>query len=212
MNIHYLKSCLFSGRSCVRNLFQKRHELLPVHRWGLALFFFWQVIFCQRLLAQKYFSAVSEISFYSEAPLEKIQAGNKDGKSVMNIATKEIAFVVPIRGFHFEKPLMEEHFNENYMESAKFKTAAFKGVINDDLDYETDGVLNTSVSGTMSIHGIEKNYTVPGKITVKGEKISIDAKFKVKVADHNIAIPQLVIRNIAEEVEVTVHFEYEEKK
>ncbi len=171
-----------------------------------------QLLFSQLIFSQKYSSSGSEIGFFSEAPLEKIQATNKEGKSVLNASTKEIAFAVAIRGFHFEKPLMEEHFNENYLESDKFKTATFKAKINEDIDFKKDGVYDATSTGKMNIHGVEKDYTIPGKITIKGGKIAIDSKFRVKVADHKIDIPQLVIKNIAEEVEVTVHFDYEEKK
>lgn len=174
---------------------------------GIMLF-----AFCQFLFSQKFSSTGSEISFFSEAPLEKIQAVNKEGKSVLNASTKEIAFAVAIRGFHFEKPLMEEHFNENYLESDKFKTATYKAKINEDIDFKKDGVYDATSTGKMNIHGVEKDYTIPGKITVKGGKIAIDSKLKIKIADHKIEIPQLVIKNIAEEVEVTIHFDYEEKK
>lgn len=170
------------------------------------------IAFSAILSAQKYASTASEISFYSEAPLEKIQAVNTDGKSVINSATGEIAFAVGIRGFHFEKPLMEEHFNENYMESEKYKTATFKAKINEPVDYKKEGEYAVTATGKMNIHGVEKEYVIPGKITVKNGKIALDSKFKVKVADHKIEIPQLVIQNIAEVVEVTVHFDYEEKK
>lgn len=162
--------------------------------------------------AQKYSSTTSEISFYSDAPLEKIQAVNKEGKSILNTSTNEIGFVVAIRGFHFEKPLMEEHFNENYMESDKYKTAMFKAKINETIDWKKNGTYDATATGKMNIHGVEKDYTIPGKITVKDGKISLDAKFNVKIADHNISIPKLVVQNIAETVEVTVHFDYEEKK
>ncbi len=164
------------------------------------------------VFAQKYSSTTSEVGFYSEAPMEKIQATNKDGKSVLNTAANEIGFVVAIRGFHFEKPLMEEHFNENYMESEKYKTAMFKAKINEAVDYKKDGTYDATATGKMNIHGVEKEYTIPGKITVKGGKIAIDSKFQVKIADHNIEIPKLVIKNIAEVVDVTIHFDYEEKK
>lgn len=168
--------------------------------------------FCCSLFSQKYSSVASEISFYSDAPLEKIQAVNKEGKSVLNLASGEIAFVISIRGFHFEKPLMEEHFNENYLESDKYKTATFKAKIDGEIDVRKDGVYDAAATGKMNIHGVEKDYTIPGKVTVNGGKISIDSKFNVSIADHKIEIPQLVIQNIAEVVEVTVHFDYEEKK
>lgn len=164
------------------------------------------------LSAQKYVAVSSEISFFSAAPLENISARNKDGKSILNTATKEVAFVVAISGFHFEKPLMEEHFNEKYMESDKFKTALFKAKINEDIDFLKEGTYQASVSGKLTIHGVEQERTIQGTITIKGNRIIIDAKFPVKVVDHKIEIPKLVFKNIAEVVETTVHIEYEPKR
>lgn len=182
---------------------------MKIHKFLLSILLFVSVNIS---MAQKYASSASEISFYSDAPLEKIQATNKDGKSVINPATKEMAFVVSIRGFHFEKPLMEEHFNENYLESDKYKTANYKATITGDFDLKKDGVYEVTANGKMNIHGVEKDYSIPGRITVNGNKVSVDAKFIVKISDHKIQVPQLVIQNIAEVVEVTVHFDYEEKK
>lgn len=165
-----------------------------------------------QLQAQKYSSVRTEISFFSEAPLENIQALNKEGKSIINFSNKEVVAVVPIRGFHFEKSLMEEHFNENFMESDRFKTATLKAKFNEEIPFNKDGVYTITASGKLNIHGVEKDYTIPGELTIAGDKISVKSKFKVRVADHKIEIPQLVIKNIAEVVEISVNFDYEEKK
>jgi len=99
---------------------------------------------------------------------------------------------------------MEEHFNENYMESEKFPNAEFKGKINEKVDYKKDGEYKVTVTGKLTIHGVVKERTIEGKITIKGDEITISTTFMVHIADHNIEIPSVVVKNIAEDVKVTV--------
>lgn len=162
--------------------------------------------------AQVYTSAGSTVSFFSKAPLEDIHAVNKDAKSLIDLVKKEVAMVIGIRSFHFEKPLMEEHFNENYMESHKYKTAVFKGKINENVDLTKDGTYNVTATGKLNIHGVEQTRTIKGTLTVKGNKITLHSKFPVALKDHNIKVPSAVIKNIAEVVEVTADFTYIPKK
>src|SRR4030042_6695880 len=79
--------------------------------------------------AQKYMTKNGYIGFFSHTPLEDIKADNNQVASVLDISTGEIVFQVLIKSFHFEKTLMEEHFNENYMESDKFPKSTFTGKI-----------------------------------------------------------------------------------
>lgn len=158
-----------------------------------------------------YTSTSSEISFFSEAPLENIQAVNKDAKSLINTSNNEIAVIIGIRSFKFEKALMEEHFNENYMESDKYKTAVFKGKINEAIDFSKDGTYNVSATGNLNIHGIDQERTLKGTITIKGNMTVLNSKFKVALKDHKIKIPKAVVSNIAEVVDVTVTINYEPK-
>lgn len=152
------------------------------------------------------------VRFFSEAPLENIEAENKLSKGIINLEKKEIAFVVPIKGFRFEKALMEEHFNENYMESDKYPLATFKGSF-DHLPELKQGVpVEVVFKGKLSIHGVEKDREIPAKLTLlPGGQILGETKFMVKTADHNIEIPKLVVKNIAEEIEVTVKAYFSKK-
>jgi len=166
--------------------------------------------------SQSLYKATSgEISFFSKTPVEDIEAINKKTQGILKPKTNEIVFVAPIVSFHFEKPLMEEHFNENYMESDKgndYKTAIFKGKIIGDVDYTKDGEYKVTVKGTLKIHAVTKEREIPGTITVKNGKFHVNSKFQVKLKDHDIAIPKLVIKNIAEVVDVTVNIDFEKKK
>ncbi|NNC83920.1 MAG: YceI family protein [Flavobacteriales bacterium] len=165
----------------------------------------------QSLHAQKYFTKEGNISFYSDAPMEKIEATNSKATSVIDSETGAMQWSVLIKAFHFEKSLMEEHFNENYMESSKFPKAFFKGKIDniDAVDFEKDGVYTTDISGSLEIHGVEQDVTTQGTITVKGGGIKGDCTFTVAVADYDIEIPALVADNIAKEVEIHVQADYQ---
>jgi len=145
------------------------------------------------------------IHFFSEAPLENIEAVTEKGVAAINPAENSLYFEVPIESFDFEKDLMEEHFNENYMESNKFPTAQFNGTFTSDIDWKTPGEYDATVTGTMNIHGVENEMTDAGKLIIgKDGNISIESVFNVKLVDHDIDIPKIVIKNIAEVVEVTV--------
>lgn len=154
--------------------------------------------------AQIVVSKNAKLSFFSEAPIENISAYSNAGESAMNLETKAIYFKVAVRTFEFKKSLMQEHFNENYLESVKYPYAEFNGKIIDQIDLTKDGTYPVRVQGDLSIHGVTKNCTVKAEINVKGGEISANSTFPVKLADHNIKIPRLVIKNIAEVVQVTV--------
>jgi hypothetical protein len=151
--------------------------------------------------AQIYMAKTCTISFFSEAPIENIEAVNKSAQPVLNTSTGDIQVRVPIKGFKFEKPLMEEHFNENYMETEKFPTATFKGKINEKVDFTKDGETNVTVTGMMNIHGVEKEKTITGTLTVKGNQIILNTKFNIVVAEYGIKIPNMYVKNIGETVE-----------
>lgn len=147
----------------------------------------------------------TEISFYSKAPLEDIEATNKGGIVVMNTASNDVQVRITMQNFKFKNALMEEHFNENYVESQKYPNAIFKGKINEKIDFSADGEHKVTVSGKMEIHGVTKEETYPGTISKKGNEITIHCKFKIKVAEYNIQVPSLYVKNIAEVVDVDVN-------
>lgn len=163
--------------------------------------------------AQKVFTKNGNISFFSTAPMENITADNNQVMSVLNTQTGDLQFSVIIKGFHFKKSLMEEHFNENYMESDKFPKSTFKGVITDisKISFTKDGNYNVAVSGDLTIHGVTKKVTTPGTITIKAGNITATSKFNIKLADYNINIPGLVKDKIAETIEITVSCGYDQK-
>ncbi len=175
----------------------------------LALFAFFAT---ENTFAQgKYFTRDGHVSFFSAAPMENIEAENHKATSVIDTETGRMEFAILIKAFEFEKALMQEHFNENYMESNQYPKATFKGDIQNasDVDWTTDGTYDVTVSGDMTIHGVTKNITTEGTIIVENGAISAKSKFKVAVADYDIEIPTVVVDNIAKEIEVTVDMKYQ---
>jgi polyisoprenoid-binding protein YceI len=150
------------------------------------------------------------ITFYSSAKLEDIEAHNYQVSSSLNTATGDMAYVVLIKSFQFKKALMQEHFNENYMESDKYPKSTFKGKITDlsAVNFEKDGTYNVKVQGDLFIHGVTKNITGDGTITVKGNEVAAKSKIPVRLKDYNITIPSVVSEKIAEVVDVTVDVTY----
>lgn len=152
------------------------------------------------------------VSFYSEAPLENIEATSKVATIVLQSATNDLQIRIPIQSFKFKNGLMEEHFNENYMESDKYPNCEFKGKINETVDYSRDGETKVTVTGKMDMHGVTRDVTLDGTITKTGDDIKLFSKFKVKVADYNIKVPSMYVQNIAEVVDVTFNTELEPYK
>ena len=163
------------------------------------------------LQAQKYFTRAGEISFNSDTPMEKIEAENKTVSSVFDSESGKIQFAVLIKAFHFEKALMQEHFNENYMESSKFPKATFKGEVKNlaDINLSKDGTYEAVVEGKMTIHGKTQTVETTGTFTVADGQITATSAFEIAVADYGIKIPKVVRENIAKIVVIAVNLKYE---
>ncbi len=171
-------------------------------------------ICCSQLLtAQKVFTKNGNISFFSKTNMENIKADNNQVMSVLNVPTGELQFSVIVKNFHFEKALMEEHFNENYVESEKYPKSTFKGTIADvsKVNFTKDGTYPVSVSGDLTLHGVTNKATATGSIIVKGGTITGTSKFTIALADYKIAIPKLVEANIAKTIDITVDCLYNQK-
>jgi hypothetical protein len=173
----------------------------------LTLFF----VFALANAQDKYMTKNGHIRFYSHTPMEDIDANNHQVGSIIDIKTGEIVFNALIKSFEFSRALMQEHFNENYMESDKIPNAKFKGqVLNiKDLDIKKDGNYAVDIKGDLTVHAVTKNITVKANLEVKDGKITGTSKFTVTAADFNISIPSVVKEKIAKEIEVTVEMNYE---
>jgi polyisoprenoid-binding protein YceI len=145
----------------------------------------------------------TSISFYSEAPLENIEAQSKVATIVLQGTTNDLQARMSIQSFKFKNALMEEHFNENYLESDKYPNCVFKGKINEKVDYEREGETKVTVTGKMELHGVTRDVTMDGTLTKVGNEITLNSKWPMKVADYNIKVPSMYVKNIAEVVDVT---------
>lgn len=159
------------------------------------------------LFAQKYKSQQSVVTFFSDAAIEDIAATNQTSSSLFDASTGAIVFLITISDFQFEKSLMQEHFNEKYMESDKYPKATFKGNIHGfDKNATTDQSVNAI--GTLTIHGQSKEIDVKGTLEKQKDVITIKSSFIVELADFKIKIPKLLWQNIAENVEVKIEFTF----
>ena len=136
---------------------------------------------------------------------------NEKATSVLDPSGGQVEFAVLMKAFMFEKALMEEHFNENYVESGKFPKASFKGTIKNrsEINFTKDGTYEAKISGKLTIHGVTKDVDATGTIVVKGTAVSAKSEFKILMSNYNIDIPSLVQDKVAKEAVITVDVNYE---
>jgi len=152
--------------------------------------------------AQNYMAKSVKVRLFSSTPVEDIRAVNVNAAAVLVGKTREIVVQVPIKGFEFDRKLMQEHFNENYMESDKYPLAKFKGTIDQQIDFSKDGVYDVKVTGVLTVHGVDQARSIPGKVIVSAGAVQILTDFKVACADHRIKIPTLIITKVAEVINI----------
>lgn len=171
----------------------------------ILVFFFW--FYACEGYAQNIKSETGYVKFFSSALIEDITAENQQASAYFNLETGEAVFLIPISGFVFDKSLMQEHFNENYMESDKYPEAYFKGKISGFRPSQAES--SVIAEGEMTIHGITRKIRVPGKIFRSGNSLRMEAIFNVALEDYQVEIPKLMFQKIAEKVEVTTKFEFQ---
>jgi hypothetical protein len=162
------------------------------------------------LSAQKFITREGKVSFYSSTPLEKIEAHNFKGSSVLDMETGRVEFAVLVKAFLFEKALMQEHFNENYMESDKYPKALVKGNIMgfEQIKLDENKSFTCPFEGELKMHGVSRPISSDLIINVVDGKLDIKTNFNVAVADYNIKIPNIVRDKIAKNVEIEVDAHY----
>jgi polyisoprenoid-binding protein YceI len=159
---------------------------------------------CFEAGAQTFLTRNGFVGFYSKTPLEDIRAENKQTYAMIDAAKKNIAFTLLVKGFTFQKQLMQTHFNENYAESDRYPKASFVGTYNGDVDVNKNGAYPVQVKGQLTFHGVTRAIEVPGTIEVQDGILIGKSEFKLKPADFNIAIPALVKDKIAQQMDVRV--------
>lgn len=171
----------------------------------VILFAAFLIMLCISVSAQSFTSGNVKTSFFSSTPIEDIKAASIKTSAVLISKTGEFAFQVPMKSFEFEKKLMQEHFNENYLESDKYPTAGFKGSIDPNINWTKDGEYNVVAKGTLTVHGVSKPRNIPAKIIIKNGTATITSSFDVACVDHGIKIPTLVFTKIAKVISVKIN-------
>ncbi len=162
---------------------------------------------CLSVQAQKYSTKGGNITFNASSPAEKIEGKSTTALSVIDGTTGNMEFAVLVKSFNFDKALMQEHFNENYMESTKFPKASFKGKIDNlkDINFNKDGSYKAKISGSLTVHGVTKAITTTSDIKVAGGKVNATSTFDVTLEDYKIDIPGLVKDKISKTAKVVVN-------
>lgn len=170
---------------------------------GLCCFYF---VHAQK----KYYTKTGTVSFEAGTSVEDVNAINKSVSSIFDASSGQYEFALLINGFEFRRALMQQHFNEDYMESDKYPKAFFKGVIVNisSINFSKDGSYPGTVKGTLTIHNVSKEIEVPGTFIIHGGNISAKAQFNVALADYNISVPGLVKDKISKTVKVFVDCSY----
>ncbi len=177
-------------------------------RISSLLIYFFSLFFTAN--AQKYMTKEGYIGFFSHTPLEDIKADNNQVAGLLDTSTGEIVLQVLIKSFRFKKALMQEHFNESYLESDKYPRSIFTGKITDikSIDFSKNGTYEVNVEGELTIREVTKKISAKGTFEINGGKIKASSKFNIAPEDYNIRIPAVVRNNIARIIEVTVLINY----
>jgi hypothetical protein len=157
--------------------------------------------------SQLYSTRTGFIGFYSKTSLEDIKAENNQVYAIIDAGKKNLAFTLLLKGFVFAKELMQEHFNENYVESDKYPKASFSGAFTGDIDLGKDGVYKVVVKGNLTLHNITKPIETPATLEVKAGRVLGQADFKLKPEDFNISIPGIVRDKIDKQMDVKIRID-----
>ena len=160
--------------------------------------------------AQKYLTKEGVIEIFSETSLFTIEAKNHTVASILDAGTGEVVATTLVRSFKFHEALVEEHFNENYMESHLYPKAIFKGKITNfsTIDISRDGSYPITIEGNLTMHGETRPVKTNGTLTIKGGKISASTEFTVSLANYKIRIEEQYKDRIKDQIRLTVHFDY----
>jgi hypothetical protein len=150
-------------------------------------------------------------TFSASSPLEDINARSQKTAAVFDLQTQQLAFTIPVTSFQFKRTLMQEHFNENYMESERYPKATFKGKLAalDLAALRSGGPQKVTTEGDLTIHGVTRRVQVPGTLELRNGRLLVRADFEVAPADYKIEIPLLVRNHIAKVVAVRMELSCE---
>ena len=172
------------------------------------------VVCVQNIIAQKFYTDKGLTKFDgSKAAFEPIKANNNKTVSIIDSDSGQIAAVILISEFDFRLGLMQEHFNENYLESNIYPKSTFEGqIINFNLNELNGDFKEYEIEGVLMIKGVNNEIITKAKIRKLDEKIELKSGFSVMLSDYNVKIPKIVFKKIDEEVKINLNFVYERKQ
>lgn len=176
-------------------------------QFPIALFLCLAVFRPAGAYCQLYSTRTGFIGFYSKTPLEDIRAENNQVYAIIDPGKKNVALAVLLKGFIFTKELMQEHFNENYVESDKYPKASFNGSYTGEVPTGKDGVYKVTVKGNLTLHNVTRPIEAEAVIEVRNGHLLGKTEFKVKPEDFNINIPSIVRDKIDKEMAVKVNID-----
>lgn len=184
--------------------FVRRCQGNRVRGIGGTIVFFSLFLIPAMVTAQSRFTvSQGRIDFASRAQLELIRASTDKVQGIIDPSTQQFAFSIDIRSFRgFNSELQREHFNEKYLESDTYPRATFSGKIIEQIDFSTEGSHVVRAKGELDIHGRKQIRIIRSTITITQGTLVVTSTFFVPLADHNIAIPNIVSQKIATEIEV----------
>ena len=164
-------------------------------------------VFAISAFAQVYKTSTGTVDFISKTPAEDIAAKSSKVKAAIDSKSGAVQFAISVNSFQFKKSLMQKHFQENYMETKKYPKSTFKGKITEStaVQWEKDGTYTVNVKGKLTMHGVSKAITIPGKVIVKEGKPTLKATFKIKPQDYKIKIPARTSSKIAKAIAINVN-------
>jgi polyisoprenoid-binding protein YceI len=160
-------------------------------------------------IVEKKLTKTGTITFEASVPaFEEVKATNETVTCILNTDNGEIATLALVKGFRFKIALMEEHFNENYIESSKYPKATFKGKI-EGFDYSkiTTTPKEYFIKGKLELHGKTKDIAIKSKIKKSGDAINLLSNFSINVDDFDIEIPNVVSKKLSKQVAVSLDFD-----
>ena len=174
-----------------------------------AIIWLFFILFSPGLMAQKYFTKTGLTEFKaSVAAFEPVEAQNRSTSAILNASNGQVASLLFVKAFRFRVALMEEHFNENYMDSDKYPKASFKGkIVGFDLRKLNNKAQPYSIQGTLTIRGISKKVSSKARIQKQGNRLIVIGSLWVKPGDFGIKIPSIVRKKIAKSIEIKTHYE-----
>ena len=178
-------------------------------KWILPLF-----ISCLSFSAksQLYMTRTGYAGFFSKTEFEDIKAENNQVFGIIDATKMNVAVTMLLKSFIFKKQLMQEHFNENYVESEHYPKATFSGSISKEFVALKNGIYSVTLKGLLTLHNITKQIEIPASIEIKNEKLFGSAQFKIKPEDFNITIPAIVRDKIEKEIQVTIKLDCTKSK